>query len=201
MEEPMDSLPFLDVSVSIQEGLYHTTVYRKPTNTGVVMHYSSMAPSKWKKALVQCFLTRSHKISSDFTSFTTELQTIKSMLSKNGYPSSFTKSIIDDYIKSHNISEANYTPATYPPERASQDNNIKTAYFTVPYFGKPSLKLQSCVRAEMKEHGLNVIASYNTTTVGSYFNLKTSCSKYFKSKVVYKFNCSKDTRISYIGET
>ena len=108
---------------------------------------------------------------------------------------------IEEIEESHNISEANYTLATYPPERASQDENIKTAYFTIPYFGKPSLKLQSCVKAEMKEHGLSVIASYNTTTIGSYFNLKTFCSKYFKSCVVYKFNCSQDPRTSYIGET
>ena len=201
MEEPASTLPFLDVSITIMDGAYHTSVYRKPTNTGVVMHYSSMAPSKWKRALVQCLVTRAHRVSSDFNSFTIELNNIKSLCSKNGYPSTFTESIIDEFIKSTNISEDNYKPAMYPTKRANQDNNIKTAYFTVPYYGKASLKIQKCVKTEMEQHGIKIISSYNTKTVGSYFNLKSSCSNLFKSNIVYQFVCSQDQRVSYIGET
>ena len=202
MEEPTNSLPFLDVCVSIKEGAYHTAVYRKPTNTGVIMHYSSMVPSKWKKALVKCFLSRSIKVSSDYSSFTTELAKIKQIFSDNGYPQIFVQTIVDEFVKSNNITKEDYKPATYSKEKEKRltDDN-KTAYFTVPFVGRPSLKIQSCVRKELKEHGVNVVSSYNTTTVGSYFNLKSACSRYFKSNVVYKFTCSQDSRVSYIGET
>ena len=115
------------------------------------------------------------------------------------HPPSFTQSIIDEFVKSGNISEQNYKIATNLTEQSNKNDN--TTYFTIPYIGKASLKLQNCVKREMKNHGLSVIASYTTTTVGSYFNLKTSCSKYFKSNIVYKFNCSQDPRVSYIGET
>ena len=164
------------------------------------MHYSSMAPTSWKRALVKCLVNRCHRISSSYCGFANELDNIKTICSKNGYPPLFAQSIIDEFVKSRNISEQNYKAATNLTERANQNNN-NVAYFTVPYVGKASQKLQNCVKSEMENHGLSVIASYTTTTVGSYFNLKTLCSKYFKSNIVYKFNCSQDSRVSYIGET
>ena len=202
MEEPTSSLPFLDVSVSINDAAYRTAVYRKPTNTRVIMHYSSMVPLKWKRALVKCFLTRSHKVSSDYDSFATELETIKKTFLDNGYPTTFTQSIVDEFIESNNIAKENFKPATYA--KGTKDGPIDetlTAYFTVPYFGRASSKIQICVKNELREHGVKVVSSYNTTSTGSYFNLKSSCSKFFKSNVVYKFTCSRDQRVSYIGET
>ena len=201
MEEPTSSLPFLDVSISIKDDAYHTAVYRKPTNTGVIMHYSSMVPTKWKRALVKCFLNRSHKVCSDFSSFTTELVKIKNICSDNGYPHPFLQSIVDEFIKSNNITEEDYKPATYLKGKGQERVDDHNAYFTVPYFGRASIKMQARVKDELKEHGINVISSYNTTTVGSYFSLKSSCSRYFKSSVVYRFKCSQDPRVSYIGET
>ena len=58
METKTNSIPFLDVSVSQSDGFYNTQVYRKPTNTGVLMNYECMAPTKWKKALIKCLLNR-----------------------------------------------------------------------------------------------------------------------------------------------
>ena len=43
--------------------------------------------------------------------------------------------------------------------------------------------------------------AYRTTKVSSYFSLKSRCSKLFQSNVIYQFNCSRDEKISYIGET
>ena len=44
MENTTTSLPFLDTSISITNWKFTTEVYRKPTNTGVVMDYRCMAP-------------------------------------------------------------------------------------------------------------------------------------------------------------
>ena len=53
----------------------------------------------------------------------------------------------------------------------------------------------------MKRYKINIMAAYTSTRVGSYFNLKSNCSRSFKSNVVYKFTCSVDQNVSYIGET
>ena len=53
----------------------------------------------------------------------------------------------------------------------------------------------------MRNYHLCVKAAYSTVKVGSYFSLKSKCSDLFDSNVVYKFTCSRDGNISYIGET
>ena len=53
----------------------------------------------------------------------------------------------------------------------------------------------------MRKYCLCVKAAYNTVKVGSYFSLKSKCSNLFGSNVVYKFTCSRDENISYLGET
>ena len=40
---------------------------------------------------------------------------------------------------------------------------------------------------------------YTTLETGSYFQIKCSISKHLISNVVYKFTCSSDTNITYIG--
>lgn len=202
MEEPTSSLPFLDVSVSMNNAAKHTAVYRKPTNTRVIMHYSSMVPLKWKRALVRCFASWDHKISSNYDSFTTELDTMNKTLLDNVYPPLFMQSIVDEFIKSNNIAKENFKPAIYDKGTKDGliDENIK-AYFIVPYFGRASSKIQMCVKDELKEHVVKVVSSYNNTSTGSYFSLKSSCSIFFKSNIVYQFTCYQDSRGIYIGET
>ena len=202
MEMSTSSLPFLDISVSIKNGSYHTEVYRKETNTGVLMHYNSMAPNKWKRALIKCLISRAYRISSSHSGFINEAEKIKSILAKNGYPISVTTPVIDDYTKRHNITKSNYKRDREPEEKEIKpDDNIKTAYFTIPYIGKPSTKLQNSIRREMGQYQINIMAAYKSTRVGSYFNLKSNCSRPFNSNVVYQFKCSADQNVSYIGET
>ena len=57
------------------------------------------------------------------------------------------------------------------------------------------------LRNELELHGLRVRATFSTTKVGSYFNLKSQCSTLFTANVVYRFTCSCDKSISYVGET
>ena len=103
METTSPDLPFLDVSVSIKDSAYNTQVFRKPTNTGVLMNFNSMAPRKWKKALTKCLLNRALRLSSSFDFFTSEVETIKSNLKSNGFPDHFVNSICDDFIAQHAI--------------------------------------------------------------------------------------------------
>ena len=45
------------------------------------------------------------------------------------------------------------------------------------------------------------MVAYRTTKVGSYYSLKSRCPEIFSSNVIYEFKCSRDEKISYIGET
>ena len=85
--------------------------------------------------------------------------------------------------------------------RDDSEQNIKKAYLIVPYVGKTSITLQRRIYQEFVLSGVATVASYTTTKVESYFNLKPRTSKLFISDLVYKFTCSRDESTTYIGET
>ena len=184
-------LPFLDVSVSIENEAYTTEVYRKPTNTGVTMNFSCAAPTQWKKALARCLLRRAHRLSSCFSKFTSEVENIKTILGNNGYPDHFVKRAVSVFIEQHHINKDNFMASkqTYLTKKTKDPTD---GYMTVPYTGKPSLRFQRRLRKEMEQYSVTIVPSYTTTKIGSYFSLKSSPSMPFKSNVVYEFHCSCD---------
>ena len=50
------SLPFLDIEVTICDWEFDVSVYRKPTFTGALLHFKSIAPLCWKRSLIACLL-------------------------------------------------------------------------------------------------------------------------------------------------
>ena len=52
IEESHNSLPFLDVHVRPNDNKYITSVYRKPTFSGVYTNYDSFIPASYKSSLL-----------------------------------------------------------------------------------------------------------------------------------------------------
>ena len=50
------SLPFLDMLIIRLAGKLSSTWYNKPTDTGLVMNYHSLAPKKYKRSVVAGFV-------------------------------------------------------------------------------------------------------------------------------------------------
>ena len=204
MERSTNMLPFLDISISIENNAFATKVYRKPSNTSIVMNYNCVAPTKWKTSLVKCMLNRAYKISSSYDFFTAEIDHIESILMRNDYPVGFVQNIVKDFVDFHKITNDNFKFNIKNHETTTNPDvtevNTK-AFVTIPYIGKSSIELQKSIRREMKIYGIDITAAYRTAKVGNYFSLKSKCSELFTSNVIYKFTCSQDEKISYIGET
>ena len=67
VELPSDTILFLDVEIRLNETGIDTWVYRKPTNTNLILNFIVLCPTKWKSGLILCFLNRAkHICSSDF---------------------------------------------------------------------------------------------------------------------------------------
>ena len=64
-EETNGKLAFLDVEVSQQQGQFVTTVYRKPTFSGVYTHFDSFLPPTYKVCMIYTLAYRCFKICSD----------------------------------------------------------------------------------------------------------------------------------------
>ena len=72
-----------------EQGKFTTTVYRKPTFSGVYSNFESFLPSVYKFGMVYTLVYRCFRISSNWTQFHTELTFLKGIFRKNGYPESF----------------------------------------------------------------------------------------------------------------
>ena len=83
-----DELPFLDVKVKLADKI-ESEVYKKKTDTDVVLKFSSTEPLKWKRSLVLWFLNRAKKLSSNNTIYNNEVLKLKEKFLRNNYPEKF----------------------------------------------------------------------------------------------------------------
>ena len=88
---------------------------------------------------------------------------------------------------------------------SKQKTNDKTVkefinLFFISYLGKISkefgLYIQSLIK---KRFDTKIAIVYKTTKAQKYFSLKSKTPLILNSKVVYKFTCSHDVNVTYIG--
>ena len=91
-------LPFLDVDVKLTSDGVETWVHRKPTDTGVILNYESLAPMSWKFGLAKCFTDRAKKICSSTHYFRQEISYLGKLLVNNGYPATFVDNTLKNAI-------------------------------------------------------------------------------------------------------
>ena len=70
LEKPANiKLPFLDTKVKIISNKLHTNIYRKPTDTNLLMQYTSVCSKAWKLGLLDCYLNRALSLCTSFVDF------------------------------------------------------------------------------------------------------------------------------------
>ena len=80
---------FSDIEISRENGKFVTTVYYKPTFSGVFTHFENFLSSTQNFSMVYTLVYRCFDLSSDWTKFHRELATLKEIFQRNGYPKSF----------------------------------------------------------------------------------------------------------------
>jgi hypothetical protein len=83
------SVPFLDVLVSNEQGVLHTSVYHKPSAEPYVVPFLSDHPRHTFPNIVQTALVRAVRYSSTYEAFTQEQINVELMLLYNGFVNSF----------------------------------------------------------------------------------------------------------------
>ena len=94
-DEENHSLPFMDVRVSRKAEEMVTSVYRKPTFTGLYTPWDSFSPTRYKINTVRALAHRVLRICSP-PCIDDELQNLRQIFLRNGYPGS----VLDTYITS-----------------------------------------------------------------------------------------------------
>ena len=202
-------IPFLDMWIINKGGKLSSKWYRKPTDTGLVLNFHSLAPLKYKKSVVISFVRRIYTSSSSWQFFHEALDEAKEILTNNQYPISFVEEIINVTLgklvgtdKDENVDNN---------DTMSEENNISidsNAYilnvpnhekfnFFVTYRGKPTDALAHKFRKLNLPCKIVMTMRKMKTILPS---LKPQIPRMLQSNVVYKINCP-GCMSSYVGQT
>jgi len=189
--EQNSKLPFLDTLITKENGRLTTSVYRKPTFTGLGINYSSFSPKLFKLNSISTLINRAYNICSDYVSFDKEMDFLLNYFTENSYPSKFFYKILRNFL--------NKKHSSTPVLSAAKD----LCYVTLPYLGHLSFsirkELQSIFKDTFPQTDFRFIFK-TTTTIRSLLNKTKPLPFALRSCVVYQFKCSR-CNSRYVGST
>ena len=84
--EENGTLPFLGMEVMKKGCRLDTKVYKKPTDTGLLLHYHSHVDGRYKRSLLNTMPIRAFKLSSTWKFFHDECERLKETFARLCYP-------------------------------------------------------------------------------------------------------------------
>ena len=193
-KEENNSLSFLDVMITRKDGRFETSVFRKPTFTGLGMKFTSFLPLNYKLNLIQTLVHRAFKISSSYNIFHyKEIIFITNYFINNGFPISIIERMIGKTV--------NKLVAEEPPP--SNESSSKFVVGTFHFYGKQSHTFSHKLQALVSQHFEDVkvrLVFKAARTLGSFFPFKDRAPLDIQSGIVYQYSCG-ECNSSYIGQT
>ena len=190
-EEKDDTLPFLDVLVTRQD-TFVTSIYRKPTFSGLYTNFHSFLPEKYKTGLFLTLLFRIYTLCSDWSKIHAEIISLKNIMFKNNFPSEFSDRCVKLFFEK--LFEKKRTVITVPK---------KVINITLPFMGADSLKIRSSL-SKIEKTYFNCckiqVMFKSVNRLGTYFRFKDKIPLNARSFVLYKFKCS-GCNSAYVGKT
>ena len=99
MELPVDNkIPFIGIEIVKNGTKLETQVYRKPTNTGLLLHFQSHTDKRYKDSLLKTMIHRAYALWSTTEAFNTECAKLRSIFSRLDYPTSLIDSAINNFL-------------------------------------------------------------------------------------------------------
>ena len=199
-----DVLPFLDVLVERGANQYHTSVYRKPTNTGQTLNANSECPSRYKTSVIRAFVKRAIRTCSTNKSMHEEFMRLKQLLVNNGY----SNGDIDSEIQRQLDTKYNDTNMQ---ELQGTSHHLYYRNFMNTEYEKDERILKHIItkNVECKDKSDKLMLHiYYQSTKTKHLVMKNNpieTKRLMRTNVVYQFDCpSEDCRlqnISYVGYT
>ena len=187
METEKDGcLPFLDVLVERCKSGFLTSIYRKPTFTGLYTKWSAFCPKSRKVALIHTLVHRALCICSP-SKLAAELETIRDILIDNGYP----LDIIDKHIGAKVLNFRK--DKTFGPHKCP-------VYLKLPWYGGTYEKMYDQISESINNcyPALKTRLIFCTKSAFPSFQ-KDSLPHTKTSNIIYKFKCQCEA--DYVGRT
>ena len=166
--EENGSLPFLDIQISCNDTNFVTSIYRKPTFTGLMSKFNDFAPTEYKSNLISTLICRAYRISSDYVFFNSEVDFLKKLLQSNGYTLDFIERHIGRMLNKLLQRSSKETPLNY-------DVPKPIVYFTTYFLGDVSKnmakEMRSLIQSSYPQVHLRILYK-SCNTIGSHFSFK-----------------------------
>ena len=191
-KETNNKLPFLDVLIEKIGWGVKTSIYKKPTDTGLLTNFNSFVCFKYKIGLIKTLVDRIFKINSSWEGFSTDINNVSEILEKNSFPS---KQI------SQNI-KTTLNNKIQPTENVKKDKD-QCRYFKLPFVGNFSSYTDKRIKSIIEKYckpGTEIKIAFTSSKISSYFSPKDKKLKDLQSHVVYLFTCA-GCISTYVGHT
>ena len=169
-----------------------SSIYRKPSFTGLGLNFLSFCPYLYKINTVKTLLNRAYKICSSYVSFNRELQFLSEFFKRNAYPDFNFDRILRRFL--NEIFSPKPVVLTAPKEKK---------YIKLPYLGHISFNIRKQLQKILKKTFPQIDFHFvftNPLTIGSFLKPHIPRRLDITSCVVYLFECS-SCNARYIGST
>ena len=134
-----DRNPFIGIEIIKNKTKLETQVYRKSTNTSLLLHFHSHTDKRYKDPLFGTMLHRAYALSSTTEAFNEECAKLRSIFSRLDYPWSLTDSVISKFdsrnpsvsIAERNTEESNIVRINVPFKDQISANAVTACFFVV----------------------------------------------------------------------
>ena len=187
-----DRLAFLDVLVSREGNQLVTSLYRKPTFSGLYTNFNSFIAGKYKTGLIYCLLFRIFNFTVDWMKFHEEVKFLSDIFRKNQYPQHFfdrcTKIFLDRKLN---------------PDTVVKIEKQKLIV-SLPFVGRYSNILKKKLSALASSHLISdfkiCVVWKSDRVVRNFFPFKDKLPVHLCSKFLYRFKCDGCNSI-YVGKS
>ena len=184
--EKNNCLPFLDVLVSRTDNGFSTSIYRKPTFSGLYTNFDSFIPEKYKKGLILCLLYRAFSFVTSWDKFQHEVNYLKNIFSKNNYPEHFFDKCLGLFLAKR--FSLNKVP--------SKEKII----ISLPFMGKYSNVFQKQFDKLVKnfKNDFKLSIAWNSPRkLKNLFHFKDRLPMGLRSKILYSYTCDGCNSVYY----
>jgi len=190
--EQNNKLSFLDTTVTFHNGCFSVNTYRKPTFTGLGLHFLSYIPRIYKLNSLKTLINRAYNICSTWANFHTEAMYLKDYFISNGYPSNLFYRVLNNFLSQK---------LSHKPVLTTVNKDVK--YIKLPYMGSLSFEIRNSLNKIFKQCYPQVsfrFVFYNSNSIGNFLKQRKKCNSELCSNVVYLFTCP-SCQARYVGST
>lgn len=191
--ESDSALPFLDVRITRSNNTFSSGVYRKGSFTGLGTNFLSCCPRIFKINACKTLIFRAYHLSSSLMTFHREMEFLESFFKSNSVP-----------MQIFHRCTRNFLDKIYRPSQPITTVSKELRYFSLPYIGKLTSKLNRELVALLSSAFPTIefrLVYSNPYCIGTLLPYKDKFCSAMRSSVVYHYKCPRCNLGTYIGST